>query len=201
MHLKIATRRFPDRARNATAAAIRPAVRFAIAFAFAALAVGNVGAAVSTFGGTPVVVKADDVQARIALSANHSYSGHQLGVVVDLEIAPGWHIYGTPLPEGEGLTPTSIKFDSDLLAQQTLDLPKPTPLRFEALNQTYPVYTGSFKALGTIVLNQKIKPGDYSISGTLNFQQCNDAMCKMPQAVHFELPIKIEPPAPAAPKP
>ena len=78
MHLKIATRRFPDRARNATAAAIRPAVRFAIAFAFAALAVGNVGAAVSTFGGTPVVVKADDVQARIALSANHSYSGHQL---------------------------------------------------------------------------------------------------------------------------
>ena len=121
--------------------------------------------------------------------------------MVDLEIAPGWHIYGTPLPEGEGLTPTSIKFDSDLLAQQTLDLPKPTPLRFEALNQTYPVYTGSFKALGTIVLNQKIKPGDYSISGTLNFQQCNDAMCKMPQAVHFELPIKIEPPAPAAPKP
>ena len=96
------------------------------------------------------------------------------------------------MPDGDGLTPTSIKFESDLLARQTLKLPKPTPLRFEILNQTYPVYTGNFKAIGNVVLNQKIKPGDYSIPGTFNFQLCNDSMCKPPQAVSFELPIKID---------
>jgi len=42
------------------------------------------------------------------------------------------------------------------------------------------------------VLNQKIKPGAYSIPGTFNFQLCNDSLCKPPQAVHFELPIKID---------
>lgn len=159
---------------------------------FAVLAGSVVSVAASTLDGTPVVVKAQDVEARIALSANQSFSGRQLDVAIDFAIAPGWHIYGAPLPEDEGLTPTSIKFDSEILTRQTLNLPKPTPLRFEALNQIYPVYTGNFKASGTIVLSKQIKPGDYSIPGTLRFQQCNDAMCKMPQTVHFELPITIQ---------
>ena len=188
-----------DRANNVNVSAIRAVVFFTIAVATVALGLRSVDAATTTFQGTPVVVQAGDVRARIALTANHSSSGHQLGVSVNFEVAAGWHIYGEPLPDGEGLTPTSVKFDNDLLAQQTLNLPKPTPLRFEALNQTYPVYTGSFKAIGTIVLRQKIKPGDYSIPGTFSFQQCNDTMCKMPQTVHFEIPIKIELPSLATP--
>ena len=105
------------------------------------------------------MVKAEDVQAQITLSADHSYSGRELGVAVDFKIAPGWHIYGAPLPEGEGLTPTSINFASDILAQQTLTLPKPIMLRFETLNQTYPVYTGTFTAFGTVVLSQRRQAG------------------------------------------
>lgn len=151
---------------------------------------GNLNAAVTS--GTPVEAKGDGMRALIAFSANSVSSGHKLGVEVSLEIAPGWHVYGSPLPEGETLTPTSIKFDSDLLARQTINLPKPTPLHFELLNQTYPVYTGSVRAVGDIILKQKIKPGDYSIPGTLNFQRCNDSMCEPPQSVHFELPIKID---------
>jgi DsbC/DsbD-like thiol-disulfide interchange protein len=192
--------RLLDFVSHGAGAAMRTAVPRTMALALVALLTFcGAGRAATTSDGTPVVLKAGDVQARIVLSADHSYSGHQLGLVVNFDIAPGWHIYGAPLPDGEGLTPTSITFDSDLLAQQILHLPKPVPLRFEALNQTYPVYTGSFKAVGAIVLSQKIKPGDYSIPGTLNFQQCNDVMCKMPQTVHFELPIKIEPPATNAP--
>ena len=163
----------------------------ALAIMLGACSNPGAGAAV-TAGGTPVVVKAGNVEARIALSTDHSSGGHQLGVAVDFAVAPGWHIYGEPLPAGEGLTPTSIKFDGDLVAGQKVDMPKPTPLRFEALNETYPVYQGSFKAAGNIVLTQKLKPGEYSIPGTLNFQECNDAICKMPQSVHFELPIKID---------
>jgi len=151
-------------------------------------------------GGTPVVVKAGGVRAEIVLSASRSSGGRKLGVAVDFDVAPGWHIYGEPLPEGEGLTPTAIKFDGDLISEQKLDLPKPTPLRFEALNETLPVYQGSFKAAGSVMLKQKLTAGDYTIAGTLNFQECNDAICKMPQSVRFQIPIRIEPMAPAAPK-
>jgi DsbC/DsbD-like thiol-disulfide interchange protein len=170
---------------------IRASLCLAIIIAFGATACTGAPAAV-TAGGTPVVVQGGNVKARIALSADRSSGGRQIGVVVDFNVAPGWHIYGEPLPAGEGLTPTSIKFEGDLVARQKLDLPKPTPLRFEALNETYPVYEGSFKAAGNIVLAQKLKPGDYSIAGTLNFQECNDAICKMPQSVRFALPIKID---------
>jgi DsbC/DsbD-like thiol-disulfide interchange protein len=177
----------------------RSARRLAIAFAFGLSLVGNVIPIAAASEGTPVVVKGGDVMAQISLSADHASAGRQVGFAVNVAVAPGWHIYGEPLPDGEGLTPTSIKFETDLLARQTLKLPKPTPLRFEILNQTYPVYTGNFKALGNVVLNQKIKPGDYSIPGTFNFQLCNDSMCKPPQSVRFELPIKIEPSAASAP--
>ena len=173
------------------AATMRAGRYLAIAIALGAIASAAAKAAVAA-GGTPVVVKAGNVEARIALAADRSSGGHQLGVAVEFAVAPGWHIYGEPLPAGEGLTPTSIKFDGDLVARQNLDLPKPTPLRFEALNATYPVYQGSFKAAGNIVLAPKLKPGDYLIAGALNFQECNDAICKMPQSLRFELPIKID---------
>jgi DsbC/DsbD-like thiol-disulfide interchange protein len=166
---------------------IRADLYLVLMVAFASIASADAAASAA-----PVVVKASNVEARFALSADHSSGGRQLGVAVDFIVGPGWHIYGEPLPAGEGLTPTSIKFDGDLVAGQKVDMPKPTPLRFAALNETYPVYQGSFKAAGKIVLAQKLKPGDYSIVGTLKFQECNDAICKMPQSVHFELPIKID---------
>jgi hypothetical protein len=198
-HSKVASAPHSTRVRDAIAHAVCVATRCAIALVLLALTLPHMGNAATRFDGTPVVVKAEDVQARITLSADHSYSGRELGVSVDFKIAPGWHIYGAPLPEGEGLTPTSINLASNILARQTLTLPKPIMLRFDTLNQTYPVYTGTFNALGTVVLSQNIKPGNYSIPGTLSFQQCNDAMCKMPQTVHFELPLKIEPLTPLAP--
>jgi DsbC/DsbD-like thiol-disulfide interchange protein len=173
-------------------AAIRAAVGLAIVISFGAFACMQSVSADTASHGTPVAVHAGNVEAQIVLSADRSSGGRQIGVVVNFNVAPGWHIYGEPLPPGEGLTPTSIKFDGDLIAQQRLEMPKPIPLRFETLNETYPVYQGSFKATGNIVLAQKLKAGDSSIEGTLSFQECNDSICQMPQSVHFALPIKIE---------
>ncbi len=183
------------RARDGAAVTIRVGLYLAAAIALGAFPVAPAGAAVTPRGGAPTVVKEGSVEARISLSADRASGGNRIGVAVDFAIAPGWHIYGEPLPAGEGLTPTSIQFEGDLVARQKLDLPKPTPLRFKVLDETYPVYQGSFKATGNIVLKQNLKLGDYSIPGTLKFQECNDAICKMPQAVRFELPIKIVSPA------
>ena len=137
-----------------------------------------------------VVVKAEDVMAKIALSASTIAPGGQLGVSIAFEVAPGWHIYGDPLPSE--FTTTKVKFDDQLLQHQSIKLPPPTPLKFEALGETYPVYTGKFNAAGKLALKPAITPGDYKLAGTLEFQECNDNMCKVPQSVHFELPLKIE---------
>ncbi len=151
-----------------------------------------------TANGNSVVVDAGDVKARIALSDVRAFSGQQLGVAVDFDIAPGWHVYGKPLPEE--YTPTTVTFDNDLVSGQKLDFPKPTPVKFELLGETLPVYQGRFKAVGDILLQQKLAPGEHQLGGTLSFQECNDNLCKMPQQTRFEIPLRIDSLVPATPK-
>ncbi len=136
------------------------------------------------------VINSGEVKARIVLSQARAFSGQRVGVIVNFEIAPGWHVYGTPLPEE--YTPTILTFDRDLLSQQKLDFPKPTPVKFDLLGETLPVYQGRFKAAGDILLRQKLVPGEHQLGGTLSFQECNDNLCKMPQQVHFEIPLRID---------
>jgi DsbC/DsbD-like thiol-disulfide interchange protein len=141
-------------------------------------------------------VETGDVKARIALSAAHAFSGQSVGVTANFDIAPGWHIYGTPLPEE--YTPTTLTFDGAMLARQKLDFPRPTPVKFDLLGETLPVYQGRFKATGDILLRQKLTPGEHQLAGTFSFQECNDNLCKMPQQVRFKLPFRIDPRPPAA---
>ena len=150
-----------------------------------------------TAKGNSVLVNAGEVKAHIALSDMRAYSGQQLGVAVDFDIAPGWHIYGKPLPEE--YTPTTVSFDQDLVSGQQLDFPKPTPVKFELLGETLPVYQGRFKAVGDIILRERLMPGEHRLNGTFSFQECNDNLCKMPQQVRFEIPLRIDSPRPAAP--
>jgi DsbC/DsbD-like thiol-disulfide interchange protein len=145
-----------------------------------------------------VTVTADDVEAKISLSGSRNFSGNEIGVMVDFTVGPGWHIYGRPLPEG--YTPTAVKFDDALVSEQSIVFPKPTPVKFELLGETLPVYQGNFKAIGTLRLKQKLPPGDHTLGGTLEFQECNDSLCKMPRTAHFEIPIKIEALTPGTPK-
>jgi Disulphide bond corrector protein DsbC/AhpC/TSA family len=149
-------------------------------------------------GGNSITVKAADISAEVTISDAKSYSGHRLGVTVAFEVAPGWHIYGAPLPYE--YTSTQVKFSADFVQSQSLTFPPSTPLKLKVLNQTFPVYSGSFKTVGDILLKQQLPPGDYKLTGTIEFQACNDSECKIPQSVPFALPLKINPMVPAAHK-
>jgi hypothetical protein len=145
-----------------------------------------------------VTVGAEDVQAKISLSSALAAPSQELGVKVEIAVAPGWHIYGEPLPEN--YVATGVKFSSDLIAKQQLTLPPAVPLEFKSLGETLPVYEGSFEGKGTILISGRAKPGDYRLGGTLKFQECNETICKVPQEVPFEIPIKIEPMTPGLKK-
>src|SRR5437016_10294990 len=118
------------------------------------------------------VVIAGEVKAQILLSKPHAFTGQPVAVVVNFDIAPGWHVYGRPLPQD--YTPVTVKFDNELLSEQSLNFPKPTPVKFKLLDETLPVYQGRFRVNGQIVLRQNLAPGKHSLSGTLGFQECND---------------------------
>ena len=43
-----------------------------------------------------------------------------------------------------------------------VEFPKPTPIKFVALGETLPAYTGDFKAIGKVLLREKLAAGDTS---------------------------------------
>jgi hypothetical protein len=141
-------------------------------------------------GGDAVEVKSDETSARIRLSDSTAFSGQELAVAADFAIQPGWHIYGQPLPKG--YVPTAISFDKAMVAQQSFDFPKPRPIKFVALGETLLAYTSDFKAIGKVLLREKLPAGEHKLAGELKFQECNDQICKLPQTVRFEIPITIQ---------
>jgi hypothetical protein len=142
-------------------------------------------------GNDVVEIKSDETSARIQLSDSSAFSGQELAVAANFAIKPGWHIYGQPLPKG--YVPTAISFDNAMVAQQSFEFPKPTPIKFVALGETLPAYTGDFKAIGKVLLHKKLPAGEHKLAGELKFQECNDQICKMPQTVRFAIPLGIEP--------
>lgn len=142
--------------------------------------------------GAPVVeITGGDVRATVTTSSDRAVPGRELGVSVDLKIPAGWHIYGQPLQDN--YVATSLEFDPDTVSAQSFDFPKATPVEFKSLGETLPIYSGSVRAFGRIVIKSNLKPGDYKLKGTLRFQKCSEEICELPQRIAFEIPITIDP--------
>jgi hypothetical protein len=141
-------------------------------------------------GSSGIAIKADDVRANITLSSDRAVPGRQLGVSAEFEISAGWHIYGQPLPDN--YIATSVEFDSETISTQSFDFPKATPVEFKSLGETLPVYSGTMRGFGRILIKSGLKPGDYGLKGTLRFQECSDQICKMPKKIAFEFPLTID---------
>ena len=135
------------------------------------------------------VVRSGALAVEIALSSAHAFAGQEISFAAKFQLEPGWHIYGSPLPDA--YTPTSITFDDPKVVRQTLELPEATPMQDSALGETIPVYSGSFQALGSLLLKFPIAAGNTTLSGHLRFQQCSDKVCEPPQTIPFELPLTI----------
>jgi hypothetical protein len=142
-------------------------------------------------GNNAVEIKSDETRAQIRLSDSSAFSGQELAVVANFSIAPGWHVYGQPLPKG--YVTTAIRFNAATVARQSFNFPKATPIRFVALGETLPAYTGNFQATGRVLLKESLPAGEHKLAGELHFQECNDQICKLPQSVRFEIPITIQP--------
>jgi len=163
-------------------------------------------------GANSVEIDAGVLKATVALSTDRCFTGQKLGLALEVRLDPGWHIYGKPLPAN--YQAIELTLESPLIAEQSLELPAPTPLLLKALGETLPVYGDGFKAHGKVgikwsppmpapflmAMGEMINPGLYQIAGTLRFQACSDDVCEPPQAIKFVLPLTIEAGVPAAPK-
>ncbi|HTT76116.1 MAG TPA: redoxin domain-containing protein [Candidatus Binataceae bacterium] len=156
-------------------------------------------------GANSAEIKAGVVDATVSLSIDRCFPGQELGLSLDVRIAPGWHVYGKPLPSN--YQAIELKLESPLIDEQSLEFPAPAPVVLKALGETLSVYSQELKANGKVRirwsppvpapflegLGEKLNPGRYQIAGTLRFQTCSDEICEPPRTITFELPLTIEP--------
>jgi hypothetical protein len=160
---------------------------------FAAAMVARAGSIMDKLGapggGRSAMVRGGDVMAIIQPEVNQAAAGDDIVLSADFIIASPWHIYGKPI--STEYVPTNITFDDGMVAKQTIDFPKPEMMKFDALGQTLPVYKGRMHAGGDVKLRPDLKPGEYQLMGKIDFQECSDTICKMPQSLPFAIPITI----------
>jgi hypothetical protein len=84
--------------------------------------------------------------------------------------------------------------------------PQPTPYLFRPLNETVPVYAGSFRVLQDVVMNDvpvgwaqelldaapdRFEP--IALAGTLAYQVCSDTTCFPPATLPLKVTLKLRP--------
>jgi len=138
-----------------------------------------------------VTLESGALSVHIGLSSAQAFAGQEVGFFAHFALQAGWHIYGTPLPAG--YTTTSVTFESSAVVTQKLELPAAQMLDIPALGETLPVYSNSFRGVGTLLLKFPLPDGRLVLPGRLVFQQCSDTVCEPAETMPFELALTLEP--------
>lgn len=138
-----------------------------------------------------VTLEIGALRVQIGFPSRNVFAGQEICFFARFTLQPGWHIYGSPLPNG--YTPTSVEFEHPAVIRQEITLPKPEMLEFPLLKEALPVYGGSFEILGTLLLKFPLLEGELILPGRLRLQQCSESLCEPPQTIAFELPLTLQP--------
>ncbi len=162
--------------------------------------------------GRGVEIKSAVLNASVTLSSDRCFAGQELGIGLEINLQPGWHIYGKPL--SSNYRATELVLSGPLVDHLTLAMPTPQIKLMKAFNETLPIYEGKVQAVGKLGIKWSppmpapfllkigpvIEPGPHKIQGSLRYQACSETVCEPPEEIRFELPLTIEKGVPPAPK-
>ncbi len=109
-------------------------------------------------------------------------------LTVELELAPGLHVYGRPLPEG--YIPVELAVDGgEGLAVQQVVYPEPQPQTFAVIGETLPVYEG-LVSIKVHCLAQA-REGHIDVKVALTYQVCDATECYLPERLTFDMKMSV----------
>ena len=104
---------------------------------------------------------------------------------VDVALKPKMHVYAPDQPKGQDYIPIVLTVASNA-AYQLLEKPRYPPsekLFFAPLKETQHVYSKSFRVAQPIIVTADVSREPLTITGTVRYQACDDAICYVPQTV------------------
>ena len=147
---------------------------------------------ITTEAAAPAAATAPAVQARAWLDSPTYAFFQRLTLTVEVTIAPGFHVYAAPVPEG--LVPLSVEVAPiDGLVVGPASWPAPRRLAMPELGHDLPVHEGV--VCGTLPLTFTAAPGggDHVVEVTVRLQACDESSCQMPQQLRLDRPVREVP--------
>lgn len=120
----------------------------------------------------------EPVSVQVALEPGPA-TGHRV-LIVTLTIAPGYHVYAEPTPEG--FVPLSVRLaPTSAAVAGPPEWPPAERLTIEDLPDEFWVYHG------TVVGRLPIEVRSGVVEGEVAYQACTDVACHLPTSVAFRL--------------
>lgn len=105
----------------------------------------------------------------------------EVDVIFTGKAAPGWHIYGTNIPDG-GPTPASFNIDSAKGARLKGGL-KGGPGLHTSVDPIFEMEVSYYEGTATFTQRVELTEKDYDLQGYLKFGACNDENCLPPTSI------------------
>lgn len=121
-----------------------------------------------------------------AASTDHVHPGQRIALTLDIELKPGMHVYA-PGVEG-GYIPIEWTMDR----AHELVAPPSRKLHLDAIDETVPVYEGTFRLLRDYTIPKSTRPGELVLEGSFRYQACDDRMCYNPQTLPLKWTLRVE---------
>jgi hypothetical protein len=111
----------------------------------------------------------------------------QAVLLIRASIDKGWHIYSQHLADG-GPIKTTLKFEKNEDYTLVGNTAEPKPL--SEYEKSFGMNVQYFEEVVTFQQKIKLKAGQTTINGTINYMVCNNKQCLPPEDVEFNIPVK-----------
>ncbi len=152
-------------------------------------------------GEEPTADVSDDegIKVSATLHGGAIKQGSQREVIVRFDLPDGLHIYGEPVPEGMIPTTVSVEGPEGLVVEELI-APPTERLYLSSLDLELPVWSGQVDfrvpVYATSTLASECRPVDddeITLTVTVKYQACDDAVCLLPKEEKIELVVPLEP--------
>ena len=126
-------------------------------------------------------------------------NGKHFSLAVEVVPDPGMHVYA---PGAEGMGYKVVGFNmaaSEFVDYGPIDFPKPEVYHFKPLDEFVPVYQAPFTLLQEAVIKASAETekqledvATMTLSGTLDYQACDDAICYLPVSVPVSFNLEFQ---------
>ena len=125
--------------------------------------------------------------------------GNRVALVAEVDLKPEMHVYAPGVEGGYIPVEWEIEAVKGLVNFSAL-YPEAETLYLPAIDETVPVYQGSFRIVAdlTLGMQEDLEPllnsdGDLVVNGSFRYQACDDKMCYLPSTVPLAWRFKVEP--------